>query len=81
MEMRLPKGWVVDLLNRFGHHGGFQTLLERFTGPEQEENKNNGLNVALIFSLVRPFGQCYELLTSQTVTSYLLPIVEVSCIL
>ena len=73
----MPKGWLVDLLNRFGHHGGFQKLVQRFTN-ENEDNKKNvcGLNVALIFSLVRPFGQCYELLTNHTVTSYLLPIVE-----
>ena len=32
--------------------------------------------MALIYSLVRPFGQCYELLTTQTVTNFLLPIVE-----
>ena len=28
--MRVPKGWLVDLLNRFGHHGGFQKLIGRF---------------------------------------------------
>ena len=75
--MRVPKGWLVDLLNRFGHHGGFQKLLTRFnTAAQESEDKNNGLNVALIYSLVRPFGQCYELLTTQTVTNFLLPIVE-----
>ena len=77
VDMRVPKGWLVDLLNRFGHHGGFQKLLTRFnTAAQESEDKNNGLNVALIYSLVRPFGQCYELLTTQTVTNFLLPIVE-----
>ena len=80
----MPKGWLVDLINRFGYHGGFRQLLERFTkaatvtsaDTASDEAKNNGLNVALIFALVRPFGQCYELLTSNTVSTYLLPIVE-----
>ena len=87
--MRVPKGWLVDLLNRFGHHGGFQKLIGRFDTAKavaaqevpppptsEEDDKNNGLNVAMIYSLVRPFGQCYELLTTQTVTNFLLPIVE-----
>ena len=71
----MPKGWLVDLINRFGYHGGFARLLERFTVTD-EKVKNNGLNVALIYALVRPFGQCYELLTGNTVSTYLLPIVE-----
>ena len=75
VDSRMPRGWLVDLINRFGYHGGFKKLLERFT-KNAENTKNNGLNVALIYALVRPFGQCYELLTSNTVTTYLLPIVE-----
>ena len=78
----MPKGWLVDLINRFGHHGGFKQLLERFTkatATPSADAKDNGLNVALIFALVRPFGQCYELLTSNTVSTYLLPIVEAQC--
>lgn len=40
-------------------------------------NKNNELNsnaiLHLIFALVRPFGQCYELLTVRTIEKYFLP--------
>jgi ubiquitin carboxyl-terminal hydrolase 9/24 len=80
-DARMLKGWLVDLINRFGHHGGFAGLLKRFTvdktvGESSDADENNGLNVNLIYSLVRPFGQCYELLTTSTVTTYLLPIVE-----
>ena len=62
----------MDLINRFGFHGGFQKLLDRFQHP----NCAQTLSVPLVYSLVRPFGQCYELLTQKTVTQYLLPIIE-----
>lgn len=48
--------------------GGFQKLLDLFQKDE--------LTVPLIHVLVKPFGQCYELLTTNTVRRYLLPIVE-----
>ena len=89
----MPKGWLVDLINRFGYHGGFKYLLERFSKataataatlvsstatpePESKGDTAGGMSVALIFALVRPFGQCYELLTPTTVSTYLLPVVE-----
>ena len=84
----MPKGWLVDLINRFGYHGGFKYLLERFSKataattvsptPEADPKGDTagGMSVALIFALVRPFGQCYELLTPTTVSTYLLPVVE-----
>ena len=88
----MPKGWLVDLINRFGYHGGFKYLLERFSkatavtavtpvstnAPEADPKGDTagGMSVALIFALVRPFGQCYELLTPTTVSTYLLPVVE-----
>ena len=65
------KGWLVDLVNRFGYHGGFEKLLERF-----QSDKMSTLTVPLIHALVRPFGQCYDVLTPKTVQTYLLPIVE-----
>ncbi len=88
IDTRMPKGWLVDLINRFGQSGGFTKLLERFTTttttsptPSSGDSSNsnseeNGLNVALIYALVRPFGQCCDLLTPKTITTYLLPIVE-----
>lgn len=45
-------------------------LLERF-----QTDKN--LTVPLIHVLIKPFGQCCELLTASTVTQYLLPIVQI----
>jgi ubiquitin carboxyl-terminal hydrolase 9/24 len=69
VDPRNPKGWLVDLLNRFGHYGGFDRLLERFCDT-------SGLTVPVIHALVRPFGQCHALLTSKTLNTYLLPIVE-----
>lgn len=69
VDARNPKGWLVDLLNRFGHLGGFDRLLERFCDT-------NGLTVPLIHALVRPFGQCHALLTRRTLNTYLMPIVE-----
>ena len=49
IDARSPKGWIVDLINRFGYHGGFQKLLDRFQHP----NNAQTLTVALVYSLVR----------------------------
>ena len=49
IDARSPKGWIVDLINRFGYHGGFQKLLDRF----QQPNNAQSLTVALVYSLVR----------------------------
>lgn len=103
-EPKTPRGWLVDLINRFGQLGGFDNLEERFNrgllllrkqqeqaaaavasgcaktasgsramlqpDPEQE----NKLTLALIYSLLRPFGQCFELLTPATIAKYFMPI-------
>ena len=66
---RLPKGWLVDLLNTFGRHGGFRKLHDRILTGQN-------LTIPLIFSLVRPFGQCYEFLTVHTVQTYFIPIID-----
>ncbi|XP_049853945.1 probable ubiquitin carboxyl-terminal hydrolase FAF-X isoform X1 [Schistocerca gregaria] len=68
-DSRACRGWLVDLINRFGNLGGFQILLERF-----QSGKN--LTVTVIYALIRPFGLCYEFLTVHTITKYLMPIVE-----
>ncbi|XP_023706840.1 probable ubiquitin carboxyl-terminal hydrolase FAF-X isoform X1 [Cryptotermes secundus] len=68
-DTRTPRGWLVDLINRFGNLGGFQILLERF-----QSGKN--LTVSVIYALIRPFGLCYEFLTVHTIVKYLMPIVE-----
>ncbi|XP_035221479.1 probable ubiquitin carboxyl-terminal hydrolase FAF-X isoform X2 [Stegodyphus dumicola] len=69
-DLRTPKGWLVDLINRFGSSGGFHLLLERFqNGPL--------LTVPVIAALIRPFGMCHDLLTVHTVEKYFMPIVEI----
>jgi ubiquitin carboxyl-terminal hydrolase 9/24 len=69
IDSRLPKGWLVDLINRFGQHGGFQKLHDRITS-------GTNLSIPLIYFLVRPFGMCYELLTPRTIKTIFLPIIE-----
>ena len=59
----------MDLLNTFGKHQGFEKLLQRIISGEN-------LTIPLIFSLVRPFGLCYELLTVSTACTTFIPIVE-----
>lgn len=135
-EPRHAKGWVVDLINRFGQFGGFDNLLERFNSgiillkkqatdkDEQQQDKmqisssghittstislsddsskmktsissnggsgtnstttsiillddNNKISLPLIHALLKPFGQCYELLTIETIEKYFMPIWEV----
>lgn len=67
-DPRNPRGWLVDLINLFGKHGGFQILLERF-----QSGKN--LSVPVICALLRPFGLCYEMLTIPTIEKYFMSIV------
>lgn len=71
-DPRNPRGWLVDLINRFGELGGFKLLLERF-----QSGKN--LTVSVVFALLRPFGLAYEYLTPHTINKYILPIL-VSCL-
>ena len=69
-DIRAPRGWLVDLINRFGKLNGFQQLLERF---QSEQN----LSLQVMFALIRPFGLCHEMLTISTITKFFLPIIEV----
>lgn len=66
-DLRNPRGWLVDLINRFGELGGFQALLDRF-----QSGKN--LTVSVVFGLLRPFGLAYEFLTPHTINKYILPV-------
>ncbi|KAF4080000.1 hypothetical protein AMELA_G00165480 [Ameiurus melas] len=68
-DVRSPKGWLVDLINKFGALGGFQILHDRFMSGQS-------LNVQIIAALIKPFGQCYEFLTLHTVKTFFLPVIE-----
>ncbi|XP_051561998.1 probable ubiquitin carboxyl-terminal hydrolase FAF-X isoform X1 [Myxocyprinus asiaticus] len=68
-DPRSPKGWLVDLINKFGTLNGFQILHDRFISGQ-------ALNVQIIAALIKPFGQCYEFLTLHTVKKFVLPIIE-----
>lgn len=68
-DVRTPKGWLVDLINRFGALGGFHILQERFqSGPS--------LTIPVIAALIRPFGSCHDLLTVHTIEKYFVPVIE-----
>ncbi|XP_045433075.1 probable ubiquitin carboxyl-terminal hydrolase FAF-X isoform X6 [Pipistrellus kuhlii] len=69
-DPRLPKGWLVDLINKFGSLNGFQILHDRFIN-------GSALNVQIITALIKPFGQCYEFLSQYTVKKYFIPVIEV----
>jgi ubiquitin carboxyl-terminal hydrolase 9/24 len=101
-EPRQPRGWLVDLINRFGQLGGFDHFLERFNiginlmkiqfeeisndpqssgsstsdvkPTEKTTEESNKLTLPLIYYLLRPFGQCYELFTPKTIEKYFQPI-------
>ncbi|XP_067107993.1 ubiquitin carboxyl-terminal hydrolase 9X isoform X3 [Osmerus mordax] len=68
-DPRSPKGWLVDLINKFGMLNGFQILHDRFISGQ-------ALNVQIIAALIKPFGQCYEFLTLHTVKKFFLPVIE-----
>lgn len=69
-DSRIPRGWLVDLINRFGQLGGFQKLIERF-------QSGRSLSLAVVYALIKPFGLCYEFLTTHTVSKYITPILEI----
>lgn len=69
-HMKALHGWLVDFINYFGRLNGFKLLLERFTN-------NTKLNIQVIAALLKPWGLCYELLTSYTVRTFFLPIIEI----
>ena len=56
------------MVNRFGMLDGFQILLDRFSSGAN-------LSVPVIAAIIRPFGLCYEVLTTHTVQKYFMPIV------
>ncbi|XP_052214421.1 probable ubiquitin carboxyl-terminal hydrolase FAF-X [Dreissena polymorpha] len=68
-DPRTPRGWLVDLVNKFGSLDGFQILLERFT-------TGHALSVPVIAALLKPFGHCAEVLTPHVVQTFMIPIVE-----
>ncbi|CAG0917225.1 unnamed protein product [Notodromas monacha] len=68
-DLRTPRGWLVDIINRFGAKGGFQALTLRF-------NREDNLSVPLIFALLRPFGLASEFLTPNTIRRFFMPLVE-----
>ncbi|XP_063559480.1 ubiquitin carboxyl-terminal hydrolase 9Y isoform X6 [Gorilla gorilla gorilla] len=69
-DPRSPKGWLVDLINKFGILNGFQILHDRFFN-------GSALNVQIIAALIKPFGQCYEFLSQHTVKKYFIPVIEI----
>ncbi|XP_071463035.1 ubiquitin carboxyl-terminal hydrolase 9X-like isoform X2 [Marmota flaviventris] len=69
-DPRSPKGWLVDLINKFGTINGFQILHDRFIN-------GSALNIQIIAALIKPFGQCYEFLSQPTLKKYFIPIIEI----
>lgn len=68
-DPRNPRGWLVDLINKFGELGGFQKLLERF-------QSGRNLSITVMYSFLTPIGLCYEFLTPHTIHKYVLPVLE-----
>lgn len=74
-DARQPKGWLVDLVNKFGLLDGFQILLERF-------ESGTALNLSIIFALIRPFGLVADLITPHVARKYFVPIskININCL-
>eukprot|EP00794_Sanderia_malayensis_P010838 gene10838-11990_t len=66
----MPRGWLVDLVNRFGNLGGFDKLTKRICDC-------GNINIPVICAQIRPFGQCAEFLTLKTIKDSLMPCVLV----
>lgn len=67
-DSRVSRGWLVDLINKFGRLDGFRMILDRVSKGV------NTLTVPLISALIRPFGYCHELLTVESIEKYFMPI-------
>ena len=61
-------GEHIGVIFRFGEYGGFRKLLERFQSDKP-------LTVPVVFTLIKPFGLCYDLLTVHTIVTYFVPVV------
>jgi len=61
---------LLDLINRFGHFGGFSKLLARF-------EYGTNLNVTLILALLKPFGVCCDYLHPNVIQKFFIPIVDI----
>ncbi|XP_070535759.1 uncharacterized protein [Ptychodera flava] len=66
-----PRGMFVDMINTFGYLGGFKIVLEKF--------QKSTPTIPVIAALLRPFGQCYELLTRETVETYFTCALDKTC--
>lgn len=51
---------------------GKDSVTDKSVHPDKSM-ENNNITLHLIYALVRPFGQCYELLTNYTIEKYFLP--------
>ncbi|KAK7081025.1 Ubiquitin carboxyl-terminal hydrolase 24 [Halocaridina rubra] len=61
-------GWLVDLINIFGHRGGFDLIAKWFSSPEQ-------LDAGYMAALLLPLGQCARYLSPNVVCPILRPAV------
>ncbi|XP_063970785.1 uncharacterized protein LOC129282971 [Lytechinus pictus] len=63
---------LAQLINHFGACGGFELVRQRL-------RQARDLSIAHLAALLRPFGQCYQQLTADTIKSYFLPTVDSVC--
>lgn len=63
---------LAQLINHFGACGGFEAVRQRL-------RQARDLSIAHLAALLRPFGQCCQQLTTDTIKSYFLPTVDSVC--
>ncbi|XP_022244007.1 ubiquitin carboxyl-terminal hydrolase 24-like [Limulus polyphemus] len=63
-----PCGWLVDIINRFGQHGGFTEIQNHFQSPTL-----NGMGMA---ALLMPLSKCVEYLNTSKVCPFLSPCMD-----
>ncbi|XP_065055791.1 probable ubiquitin carboxyl-terminal hydrolase FAF-X isoform X1 [Rhopilema esculentum] len=68
-DHRQQRGWLVDLINKFGSLGGFDILKKRLC-------EGGNINIPVICAHLRPFGQCADFLTIKTIEDSLMPCVQ-----
>lgn len=79
MRLKSVSGGLGSTTNSSGGSTSTSLLLaeEPNNSSCTNNNVNNKISLPLIHALLRPFGQCYELLTVSTIERYFMPIWEV----
>eukprot|EP00041_Stephanoeca_diplocostata_P039081 m.1585860 g.1585860 ORF g.1585860 m.1585860 type:complete len:2436 (+) comp25326_c0_seq1:243-7550(+) len=62
-------GWLTDFVNTFGFYGGFEQMMQLVSKKEQ-----GAVGILMLAQFIKPLGGSIDVLTPESVRSYVLPI-------